>query len=129
MDYARTVTVDLPFDEAVAKVKAAFQEQGFGTLTEIDVQATLREKIGAEVEPYRIIGACNPQLAHRAVEAVPTVGVFLPCNVVVRRADGRTIIDAMDPEIMAKLIDDPALREVAAEAGSRVQAALDTLTA
>ena len=129
MDYARTVTVDLPFDEAVAKVKAAFQEQGFGTLTEIDVQATLREKIGAEVEPYRIIGACNPQLAHRAVEAVPTVGVFLPCNVVVRRADGRTIIDAMDPEIMAKLIDDPALREVAAEAGSRVQAALDPLPA
>ena len=127
MDYARTVTVDLPFDEAVAKVKAAFQEQGFGTLTEIDVQATLREKIGAEVEPYRIIGACNPQLAHRALGAVPTVGVFLPCNVVVRQVDGRIIVDAMDPEIMAKLIDDPALREVAAEAGTRVQKALDAL--
>ncbi len=127
MDYARTVTVDLPFDEAVAKVKAAFQEQGFGTLTEIDVQDTLREKIGAEVEPYRIIGACNPQLAHRALGAVPTVGVFLPCNVVVRQVDGRIIVDAMDPEIMAKLIDDPALREVAAEAGTRVQKALDAL--
>ena len=127
MDYARTVTVDLPFDEAVAKVKAAFQEQGFGTLTEIDVQATLREKIGAEVEPYRIIGACNPQLAHRAVGAVPTVGVFLPCNVVVRQVGSRIIVDAMDPEIMGKLIDDPALREVAAEAGSRIQAALDAV--
>ena len=127
MEYARTIAVDLGFDEAVARVKGAFKEQGFGTLTEIDVQATLREKIGAETEPYLIIGACNPQLAHRALSAVPSVGVFLPCNVVVRRAGGRTVVDAMDPMVMAEVIDDPAIKEVATDAARRVLAALDVV--
>lgn len=128
MGYARTLTLDLGFDEVVTKVKEAFKEQGFGVLTEIDVQSTLREKIGAETSPYLIIGACNPQLAHRALGAVPTVGVFLPCNVVVRADDGRTVVEAMDPDIMSKVVADPALDDVAAEASRRVQAALDSLT-
>lgn len=127
MGYARTVEINAGFDEAVARVKDAFKEQGFGALTEIDVQATLREKLGTEMDPYLIIGACNPQLAHRALEAVPTVGVFLPCNVVIRVDAGRTIVEAMDPDIMSKVIADPALGEIAAEASSRVQAALDSL--
>lgn len=127
MDYARTVTLDVDFEEAVTRVKDAFKEQGFGPLTEIDVQATLREKLGSEMEPYLIIGACNPQLARRALEAVPTVGVFLPCNVVVRVQGGRTVVEAMDPGIMSKMIADPALEEVATEAAGRVQAALDSL--
>lgn len=129
MGYARTVTLDTTFEEAVTKVKEAFKEQGFGTLTEIDVQATLREKLGTEMEPYLIIGACNPQLAHRALGAVPTVGVFLPCNVVVREHGGRTVVEAMDPDILSQVIADPSLKEIAAEASGRVQAALDSLTA
>ena len=129
MGYARTVTLDTPFEEAVIKVKEAFKEQGFGALTEIDVQATLRDKLGTEMDPYLIIGACNPKLAHRALGAVPTVGVFLPCNVVVREEGGRTLVEAMDPDIMAQVIDDPALQEIATEASDRVQAALDSLTA
>lgn len=128
MGYARTITLEAGFDEAVAKVKDAFKEQGFGVLTEIDVQATLREKVGTEMEPYLIIGACNPPLAHRAIEAVPTVGVFLPCNVVVRVDAGRTVVEAMDPDIMSEVIGDPALKEIAAEVSARVQAALDSLS-
>ncbi len=128
MGYARTVTLETGFEDAVTKVKEAFKEQGFGALTEIDVQATLREKLGAEMDPYLIIGACNPQLAHRAIGAVATVGVFLPCNVVVRVDGGHTIVEAMDPDIMSKVIADPELEEIAAEASGRVQAALDSLT-
>ncbi|MDE3205904.1 MAG: DUF302 domain-containing protein [Acidobacteriota bacterium] len=127
MKYARTVVLDGGFDEAVTKVKEAFKTQGFGTLTEIDVRATLQEKLGIDRDPYLIIGACNPQLAHQALGAVPSVGVFLPCNVVVRVDGERIIVEAMDPDIMASVIDDPALAEVAAEAASRVQAALDSL--
>lgn len=129
MGYARTVTMDSGFEEAVTKVKEAFKEQGFGPLTEIDVRSTLREKLGEEMEPYLIIGACNPNLAHRALQAVPTVGVFLPCNVVVRVDAGRTIVEAMDPDIMSQMIADPGLAEIAAEASTRVQAALDKLQA
>jgi uncharacterized protein (DUF302 family) len=128
MGYARTVTLDAGFQDAVTKVKEAFKDQGFGALTEIDVQATLREKLGAQMEPYLIIGACNPQLAHQALRAVPTVGVFLPCNVVVRVDGGRTVVEAMDPDIMSKVIADPALEATAEEASRRVQAALDSLT-
>jgi uncharacterized protein (DUF302 family) len=128
MGFARTVTLDAGFQEAVTRVKEAFKDQGFGALTEIDVQDTLREKLGAEMDPYLIIGACNPQLAQQALGAVPSVGVFLPCNVVVRVDGGRTVVEAMDPDIMSTVIGDPALKETTAEASRRVQAALDSLT-
>lgn len=86
MEYARTITLDLPYDQAVPRVKEAFAEQGFGTLTEIDVRATLKNKIGEDIEDYVILGACNPHLAHRALDIEREIGLLLPCNVVVRAA-------------------------------------------
>ena len=129
MSYGRTVVIDEPVAEAVPKVKDALKEQGFGTLTEIDVQATLKEKIGAETAPYVILGACNPRLAHRALELEPDVGLLLPCNVVVRTHEGRTVVSALDPEIIADLADHPELRPIAEEARGLLDAALETLTA
>ncbi len=105
------------------------REQGFGTLTEIDVQATLKEKIGVDVEPYVILGACNPSLAHRALQAEPDVGLLLPCNVVVRPHAGRTMVSALDPEIIAEMMDHPDLEPIAEEAARLLDAALDSLVA
>ena len=98
MPYGHTRTLDLPFPDAVRKVKDAFQAQGFGTLTEIDVQATLEQKLGLDTEPYVILGACNPQLAHQALQLEPEIGLLLPCNVVVRRHAGTTLVHALDPK-------------------------------
>ncbi|MEU7025073.1 DUF302 domain-containing protein [Streptomyces sp. NPDC046275] len=129
MDYGIPVTLDLPFAEAVDRVRAALAEQGFGILTEIDVQATLKTKIGAEMEDYLILGACNPPLAHRALEADRHIGLLLPCNVVVRAAEepGRTVVEAMDPQLMVSVTDRPELAPVAEEAGARLRAALGVL--
>ncbi|PYC84694.1 ABC transporter [Streptomyces tateyamensis] len=129
MDYGITVTLDRPFAAAVEQVRTALAEQGFGVLTEIDVQATLRAKIGAELDDYLILGACNPPLAHRAVQADPRIGVLLPCNVVVRTAEGRTVVEAMNPDVIVQLTGRPELAEVAAEAGTRLRAALASLPA
>ncbi|MHB1928452.1 MAG: DUF302 domain-containing protein [Acidimicrobiales bacterium] len=129
MQYTKTVELPLDYDEAVAKVKEAFKAKGFGTLTEIDVRATLREKLGEEMEPYLIVGACNPALAKRALDAERRVGVLLPCNVVVRRSDGGVIVDALDPAIMASVPDNPALAPIAEEAARLVGQALDELAA
>ena len=127
MSYGRTVMIDEPVAEAVPKVKEALMEQGFGTLTEIDVQATLKEKIGAETSPYVILGACNPRLAHRALELEPDVGLLLPCNVVVRTHEGRTVVSALDPEVIADMADHPELRPIAEEARGLLDAALESL--
>ena len=129
MGYTRTITLPLAFDEAVPVVKEALKEQGFGTLTEIDVQATLHEKLGAEMEPYLIIGACNPHLAHRALDAERQIGALLPCNVVVRQGGEGVIVDAMDPAIMATMTDNPALQPVSEEAARLIGAALSALAA
>ncbi len=126
MGYTRTVVLDLPYEEAVPKVKEAFQTHGFGTLTEIDVKATLQSKIGVEMEPYVILGACNPHLAHRALTADPEVGALLPCNVVVRRDGDRTLVHALDPEVIGRLADVP--ESIAREAGELIQKALESLT-
>ena len=128
MDYSLTITLDLPYEAAVPKVKEAFKAQGFGTLTEIDVQATLADKIGKDVEPYVILGACNPELAARALDVDRRIGLLLPCNVVVRAdGDNRTIVDALDPQVIAEVPGDPALGPVADEAGTRIRAALAEL--
>jgi uncharacterized protein (DUF302 family) len=127
MDYARTITLDLPYDDAVPAVKEAFAEQGFGTLTEIDVQATLASKIGAEIEPYVILGACNPHLAARALDTDRLIGLLLPCNVVVRADGDRTIVHALDPRLIAEIPERPELEPIAAEAGERIDAALAAL--
>ncbi|MFE0459670.1 DUF302 domain-containing protein [Kitasatospora sp. NPDC058965] len=129
MDYGITVTLDRPFAETVERVRAALAEQGFGILTEIDVQATLRTKIGAELPDYLILGACNPPLAHRAVQADPRIGLLLPCNVVVRTADGATVVEAMNPDVMVRVTGHPELTAIADEAGTRLRAALAALQA
>src|SRR6516165_3350334 len=100
MDYAITIRVPVPFAEAVARARDALKAQGFGVLTEIDVQATLRDKLGEDMEPYLILGACNPPLAHRALSADRRIGLLLPCNVVVRTAGDQTLIEALNPQIM-----------------------------
>jgi len=127
MDYGIPLTLDLPFDEAVEQVRSALAEQGFGILTEIDVQATLRAKLGEEIEDYLILGACNPALAHRALQADRRIGLLLPCNVVVRAAGGHTVVEVMDPQLMVRVTEQPALDAVADEAAGRLRAALDTL--
>lgn len=131
-DLGLSTTVTTSFDDAVEATKLALAEQGFGILTEIDMQATLKAKLGHDMEDYRILGACNPPLAHRAVEIDRQIGLLLPCNVVVRRdrTDPDTIIvEAMNPQIMVKVTDQPALDPVADEATTRLRAALTALKA
>jgi uncharacterized protein (DUF302 family) len=97
MDYGMTIRTHLPFAEAVARVRQALKDQGFGVLTEIDVQATLRDRLGQDMEDYLILGACNPPLAHRALDTDRKTGLLLPCNVVVRTEGAQTIIEALNP--------------------------------
>ena len=128
MKYARSITLDLPYDEAVPLVKDAFKAQGFGTLTEIDVQATLAEKIGVRLERYVILGVCNPNLAHRALEITRAIGLLLPCNVVVRESGRGVIVQALDAMVIAAVPGIPELEPIAAEASERIEAALDALS-
>ena len=127
MKYGNTVTIDLPMDEALPAVRAAIKEQGFGILTEIDIQATLREKVGAEVEPYVILGACNPQLAQQALQIEPEIGLLLPCNVVVRESEGTVFVHAVDPEMMVSIPGIPELKGIADDASARIGRALAAL--
>ena len=124
MEYGISVRMTAPFPEAVRRVREALAAQGFGELTEIDVRATLHEKLGEDMEDYLILGACNPPLAHRALAADRKVGLLLPCNVVIRSGHGETIIEALDPQIMAEVAGQAALRPVATEAAARIRAAL-----
>lgn len=129
MDYGYSVRTSLPFAGAAARVREALKEQGFGVLTEIDVQATMREKLGQEMGGYLILGACNPPLAHRALTADSSIGLLLPCNVVIRAEAGQTVVEALDPQTMVTITGEPALKPIAAEAASRLQAALSALPA
>lgn len=127
MTEAMTVTLDLPFQASVEKVKAALQEQGFGVLTEIDVTATLKAKLGEEMEDYVILGACNPPLAHRALEVDRSLGLLLPCNVVLRATDAGTLVEIADPEVMVGLSENPALEPVAKDARERLTLVVSAL--
>ncbi|MEU4660180.1 DUF302 domain-containing protein [Micromonospora chalcea] len=129
MSYAMTIRLSAGFTPTVERVRSALKEQGFGVLTEIDMRATLREKLGVDLEEYVILGACNPPLAHRAVQADRNIGLLLPCNVVVR-ADGpdATVVQALDPQVMVQLSDAAELRGVADEANRRLRAVLDALS-
>ncbi|HXS62364.1 MAG TPA: DUF302 domain-containing protein [Streptosporangiaceae bacterium] len=124
MNYGITVRTGLPFADASTRVREALKEQGFGVLTEIDVQATLREKLGKETGQYLILGACNPPLAHQALTADPSIGLLLPCNVVVRTEPGQTVVEALDPMTMVAVTGEPSLKPVAEEAARRLRAAL-----
>jgi uncharacterized protein (DUF302 family) len=130
MNIAISTPVHASFDDAVARTRAALAEQGFGVLTEIDVKATLKAKLGADMEDYLILGACNPPLAHRAVEANRQIGLLLPCNVVVRTDPdhaGTVLVEAMDPGLLVEVTGEPELRPVAEEVTGRLQAAIDSL--
>jgi uncharacterized protein (DUF302 family) len=118
--YTLTTTTELPFEEAVERVRTELTAEGFGIPAEINVQALLREKIGADREPYLILGACIPQLAHQALDAEPDLGTLLPCNVAIYQADGQTHISAIDPERMLSIVENDQLRPVAAQVRQRL---------
>jgi len=120
--------VDLGFEEAVDTVTEELGKEGFGVLTEIDVQATLKEKLGEDMPPYRILGACNPPLAHQAVTAVPEIGLLLPCNVLVREDDeGKVHVSFMDPGSVLGLVDNPAVEPLAAQVKEKLERVLAAL--
>lgn len=128
--YGFTTTLSgKPFEDVRARVIDALKAEGFGVLSEIDVQKAMHEKLGVAMPPYRILGACNPPLAHRALEVDRQIGLLLPCNVVVR-ADGAhgTVVEALDPQVMVDVTGQADLKPVANEAASRLHAAIDSLT-
>lgn len=120
--------VEIGFDEAVEKIKEALKPQGFGILTEIDVAATLKKKLDKDIPPYMILGACNPQIASKALEAEPSIGVLLPCNVVVRQdGDGKVFVEIMDPGSVLGMVDSPGVESLAGEVRKRLEKALEAL--
>ena len=131
MGFALCTRVHTTFDDAVARTREALAAQGFGVLTEIDMQATLKAKLGEDMEQYLILGACNPPLAHRAVEVDRQIGLLLPCNVVVRAdpADGTAVlVEAMDPQVLVQVSGDQQLKAVADEVAAKLQTAIDALS-
>jgi uncharacterized protein (DUF302 family) len=127
--YTLTATTDTPFAQAVERVVAELKAQGFGVLSEIDVQATLREKLGAEMEPYLILGACNPPLAHQALSAEPELGTLLPCNVVVYVRDGITHISAVDADRMLSIVGNGELEPIAAQVREKLASVVERAAA
>ena len=127
--YNLSKTTIAPFHETVARVRAELASEGFGVLCEIDVQATLQAKLGVEREPYLILGACNPPLAHQALEAEPDLGVLLPCNVVVYERDGLTHVVAIDPERMLSIVENDQLAPVAEQVRARLAAVVERASA
>jgi uncharacterized protein (DUF302 family) len=129
VSYALTTTVPRPFADTLAATRASLADQGFGVLTEIDIHATLKAKLDVDIPPQVILGACRPPLAHAALQLEPSIGLLLPCNIVVRSLDDdTTIVEALDPKVMVSLTENEALSSVADEAGRRLAAALDALT-
>lgn len=128
--YGFGVTLDLPWEEAVRRTREALAAEGFGVLTEIDVQATLKKKLDVDFRPYVILGACNPPLAHQALTAEREIGLLLPCNVIVYAGDqpGTTHVSAMDPEPMLRLAQRPEIEPLATEVRTRLHRALSSLT-
>ena len=130
--YGQHITISGPFASAIEKVTAALKTEGFGILSDIDIQKAMKEKLGVEMPAYRILGACNPPLAHRALQAELEIGLLLPCNVTVREGDdGKVNVGFLDPQLMVQLTSNPEMSGVADEAGERlrrVQTALSAAT-
>jgi uncharacterized protein (DUF302 family) len=127
MSYGNTTTVNAPFADTVQRLRDELKAEGFGVLTEIDVTSTLREKLGEQMEDYVILGACNPPLAHQALELDRRIGLLLPCNVVVRAGDTATIVEALDPQVMVSVSENPELKAVADDAAARLRRVLARL--
>jgi uncharacterized protein (DUF302 family) len=127
--YGFGVRVPIGYEQAVERVRHALQQEGFGVLTEIDVRKVMREKRGVEFRPYVILGACNPQFAHQALEAELDLGLLLPCNVVVYADGDASVVEVMDPELMARITGNPALETIAQEVKQRLQRALEQVAA
>ena len=125
--YGFGTTLPVSYEEAILRVKEALKAEGFGVLTEIDVRRTLREKVGAEMAPYIILGACNPNLAHRALELEPEIGLLLPCNVVVRTVEEGSRVEVADPKAMLGIVGSEQLDRIAEEARQRLQRAINSL--
>ena len=121
-------TVEMNYELALEKVTQELAKEGFGVLTEIDVAATLKKKLGKDIPPFKILGACNPQFAHRAIEAEPQIGALLPCNVVVRNDPaGKTIVEMMDPLAVLQLVGRPEIADIAGEVRNRLERVLAAL--
>lgn len=119
--YGHHIEIAGPFDRALERVQAALKAEGFGVLSDIDIQKAMKEKLGKDMPAYRILGACNPPLAHQALQADPEIGLLLPCNVTVRQADGdRVVVGFLDPQIMVQLTNNAAVGAVANDAGERL---------
>ena len=129
MSYALSTTVGKPYDETVGAVRVALGDQGFGVLTEIDIKATLKQKLDVDVPAQVILGACRPPLAHAALQADPSIGLLLPCNVVVRETEDGTVVEAVDPQTMVTITDNGDLQPIADEAKERLEKALASLSA
>jgi uncharacterized protein (DUF302 family) len=128
IQYGFGKVVDLEFDAALARVTQELQKEGFGILTDIDVAATLKKKLDKDMPPYRILGACNPPLAHRAITAEPSIGLLLPCNVVVREDDRREVhVEIMDPIAMMALVGKPEMASLAGEVREKLERALQAV--
>lgn len=127
MEISLKTRVAAPFDDVVIRARRALADQGFGILTEIDVQATMRAKVDADIGPFLILGACNPPLAYRAISAQASIGVLLPCNVVVRQDGDQVLVEEVDPMGMMSVAGNDALDAVASEATDRLKAALQSL--
>ncbi|MDO5736843.1 MAG: DUF302 domain-containing protein [Propionibacteriaceae bacterium] len=126
--YTMTITLERAYDDAVQAVRDALGEQGFGILTEIDLRATLKNKLDVDIAPHVILGACRPALAHEAIQAEPSIAAVLPCNVVVRSVgESSTVVEAFDPDVMMGFADNDALHAVAHDAKKRITAAFTTL--
>ena len=131
MDENLTTKLAMSYEDAIPAVTAALKTQGFGVLTEIDMKATLKAKLDQDMENYLILGACNPPLAHRAVDIDRQIGLLLPCNVVVRTDpsdDTRVLVEAMNPQLLVQVTEEPALQDVADEVTAKLRAAIDSLT-
>jgi len=126
-DLALRITLDLPYEQAVEKTTAALKEEGFGVLTEVDVKATLKKKLGADFRKYVILGVCNPPLAHRALTTVLDVGLFLPCNVIVYEEGEQSVVAIIDPRAMMSVLEHPDLESVAQEARVRLVRVIESL--
>jgi len=127
MNYGMSRTIDRPFDEVNAEVRAALAEQSFGIVSEIDMQATFHNKINVDIEPMIILGACNPKYAYRALQAEPSIGLLLPCNVVLRKTDVGVVVEMINPQMMAEITEGPEMKQIADEVTEMLSKALASL--